>query len=68
MLGVGSTLMRLARTLVPPQSTMADTNGTGTPGAAKVTIVNDRTSPSVATSAAPNSVPQQFAHALRRSK
>ena len=38
------------------------------PGAANDTIVNDRTSPSVATRAWRNSVPQQAAQALRRSK
>ena len=32
--GSGSTLMMLPRTLVPSQSTTADTNGTGMPGAA----------------------------------
>jgi hypothetical protein len=60
--------MMLPRTLVPPQSTIADTNGTGTPGAANVTIVNARTSPSVAMSAGSNEVPKHPAHALRRSK
>ena len=38
--GSGSTLMMLPRTGVPSQSTTADTNGTGMPGAAKATIVN----------------------------
>ena len=44
------------------------TNGTSTPGAANVTIVNDRTSPSVLRAAVRNSVPKQPAQALRRSK
>ena len=42
-------MTRLARTLVPSQSTSAATNGTGMPGAASDTIVNARTSPLVAT-------------------
>ena len=33
-------MMRLARTLVPAQSTTPATNGTGIPGAARETIVN----------------------------
>ena len=44
------------------------TNGTGMPGAANDTMVNAVSSPSVATSASRNSVPEQFAQALRRSK
>ena len=48
--GSGSTLMTLARTLVPSQSTTPATNGTGMPGAANATIVNACSSPSVATS------------------
>ena len=55
-------------TLVPSQSTTAATNGTSTPGAANVTIVNERTTPCVATLARVNSVPKQPAQALRRSK
>ena len=66
--GVGSQLMTLPRTEVPPQSTTAATKGTGTPGAAKVTMVNDRTMPSVARSTFSNVVFEQLAHALRRSK
>src|SRR6187455_1371606 len=66
--GSGSTLMMLPRELVPAQSTTAATNGTGTPGAANVTIVKARTVPSVGTSTLVNSVPKQPAHALRRSK
>jgi len=58
----------LARTLVPPQSTMADTKGTGMPGAAKATMVNERTVPSVAMDTSSNEVPKHDAHALRRSK
>src|SRR5687767_984372 len=66
--GVGSTLTMLPRTLVPSQSITADANGTGTPGAANVTIVNARTVPDVATSTLSNDVPKHAAHALRRSK
>ena len=66
--GSGGQLTMLPRTLVPSQSTTAATNGTSTPGAANVTIVNDRTSPVVAISARSNSVPKQPAQALRRSK
>uniref|UniRef100_A0A6J7Q146 Unannotated protein n=1 Tax=freshwater metagenome TaxID=449393 RepID=A0A6J7Q146_9ZZZZ len=66
--GEGSTLVRVQRTLVPPQSTMADTNGTFTPGAAKVTMLNARSSPSVTMSTFLNKVPKQEAQALRRSK
>jgi hypothetical protein len=60
--------MMLARTWVPPQSTMAGTNGTLTPGAAMNTMLNVRTVPSVSMSTERNSVPGQEAHALRRSK
>ena len=49
-------------------SETAATNGTGTPGAAKATIVKARTSPSVAMSTFSNEVPKQPAQALRRSK
>ena len=66
--GSGSTLIRLPRTLVPSQSTTAATNGTGTPGAANVTIVNERTSPWVPIGTSRNSVAKHDAHALRRSK
>ena len=66
--GSGSTLIRLARTLVPSQSTTAATKGTGTPGAAKATMVKARTSPAVAMSTVLNSVFPQLAQALRRSK
>ena len=55
--GSGVTLTRLARTLVPSQSTTAATKGTGIPGAAKVTMVKVRTSPVVAMSTFLNSVP-----------
>jgi len=60
--------MRFARTLVPPQSMIAATNGTGTPGEANVTMVNERTSPSVAMSTGRKSVAKHPAQALRRSK
>ena len=53
---------------MPSQSTTADTNGTSMPGAAKATIVNVLTLPSVATSTWRNSVPKHEAQALRRSK
>ena len=66
--GSGSTLMRLARTWVPPQSTTAATNGVGIPGAANATMVNARTVPSVAIGTVANSVAKHLAHALRRSK
>ena len=66
--GSGSTLIRLARTLVPSQSTRAATKGTGTPGAAKLTMVKARTSPSVATSTVLNPAFPHWAQALRRSK
>ena len=66
--GRAGQLMMLPRTLVPSQSITAATNGTSTPGAANVTIVNERTSPVVAISASVNSVPKQPAQALRRSK
>ena len=61
-------MMRFPRTLVPPQSTIAATKGTGTPGEAKVTIVNDLTMPSVGTLTFLKSVLKHFAQALRRSK
>ena len=61
-------LMTLPRTLGPPQSSTDDTNGTGTPGAANVTIEKAFTTPSVGTSTWRNSVPEQPAQALRRSK
>jgi hypothetical protein len=57
-----------ARTLVPPQLMIAATKGTGTPGAAKVTMVNERTTPSVAMSTFLKSVAKHDAQALRRSK
>ena len=60
--------MRLARTLVPSQSTTAATKGTGIPGAANETMVKARTSPLVGTSTFLNSVASQAAQALRRSK
>jgi hypothetical protein len=66
--GVASTLMTLARTLVPSQFTTAATNGTGTPGAANVTIVKERTVPSVLIFVFLKSVAKHDAHALRRSK
>ena len=55
--GSGSTLMMLPRTGTPSQSTTADTNGTGMPGAAMATIVNVLTVPSVDTGTWANSVP-----------
>jgi hypothetical protein len=66
--GSGSTLTRLARTLVPSQSMTAGTNGTGIPGAARETMVNARTSPSVSTGTRAKLVPLHAAQALRRSK
>src|SRR3546814_18983878 len=66
--GSGSVLMTLPRTLVPSQSTTPATKGTGTPGAAKATIVKARSSPSVGTLAFSKVVPLQEAQALRRSK
>jgi hypothetical protein len=60
--------MMFARTLVPPQSMTAATKGTSTPGAAKVMIENDRTTPSVGMSTDVKSVAKHEAHALRRSK
>ncbi len=66
--GSGGTLIRLARTLVPAQSTSDAVKGTGIPGAAKVTIVKARTSPSVARRTVVNSVAAQLAQPLRRSK
>ncbi len=50
------------------QSTTPATNGTGMPGAAKATMVNVRSVPSVGTSTCLNSVPEHEAQALRRSK
>jgi hypothetical protein len=46
----------------------AGTKGTGIPGAARETMVNDRTSPSVATGTRVKLVPLQAAQALRRLK
>src|SRR6202023_2216126 len=46
--GSGGVLITLPRTLVPSQSTTPATNGTGTPGAAKATIVKVLSSPSAA--------------------
>ena len=45
--GLGSVFTTLPRTLVPPQSMIPATKGTGTPGAAKATMVNDFKIPSV---------------------
>jgi hypothetical protein len=47
---------------------MTAANGTGTPGAANVTIVNERTTPSVAILTFLKSVAKHEAQALRRSK
>ncbi len=67
--GSGSTLTTLPRTLVPSQSTTAATKGTGTPGAAKATMVKARTSPSVGTGdLAELGAASSEAQALRRSK
>jgi hypothetical protein len=66
--GEASTFTMFARTLVPPQSTIAETNGTSIPGAAKATIVKARSSPWVGMSTDSNSVPEQPAQAFRRSK
>ncbi len=66
--GSGSVLMTLPRTLVPSQSTMPATKGTGTPGAANATMVNDRRVPSLEISTCLKSVALHEAHALRRSK
>jgi len=63
--GSGSTLMRLARTWVPPQSTTAATKGVGIPGAANATMVNARTVPSVVIGTVANSVAKHLAHAFR---
>ena len=68
VVGIGLDVDQLPRTGVPSQSTTADTNGTGMPGAAKATIVNVGTVPSVATSTCLKSVPKHEAQALRRSK
>ena len=66
--GSGGTLITLARTLVPSQSTTPATNGTGMPGAAYATMVKVRSSPSVGMSTVRNSVCPHDAQALRRSK
>jgi hypothetical protein len=47
---------------------MAATKGTGTPGAANVTIVNERTIPSLTIATFLKSVAKHDAQALRRSK
>jgi hypothetical protein len=56
------------RTLVPPQSTIAETKGTSIPGAAKDTIVKVRTTPWVGMSTDWKSVAEQAAQAFLRSK
>jgi hypothetical protein len=60
--------MTFARTLVPSQLMTAATNGTGTPGAAKVTIVKERTVPVVLIFVFLKSVAKHAAQAFRRSK
>ena len=60
--------MMFARTLVPSQSITAAVKGTSTPGAANVTMVNERTSPWVAIATVRKSLAKQPAQALRRSK
>ena len=67
--GVGSQFTTLERTQVPSSVlTMAETNGTGIPGAARWTMLNDLRSPVDATAAGAKPVPPQRAQALRRSK
>jgi hypothetical protein len=61
-------LLRCGVDVDEPQSTMAATNGTGTPGEANVTMVKDLTMPSVGTDTFLKSVLKHAAHALRRSK
>ena len=51
--GVGSVLITFARTEVPSQSMIPDTNGTGIPGAAWATMVKVRSVPSSATRSVP---------------
>ena len=60
--GSGSMLVRLPRTLVPSQSTIAETNGTGMPGAASDTMVKARTVALGGDVDGLNSVPKQEAH------